>query len=69
MPPPKKSWGCKRCCYIWFKTQPGLQVIGCAHCRKISQRIVNPVGGEELLARQVERSHAGHQKICGRPIR
>jgi hypothetical protein len=70
VPPFKKQWGCKfRCCLIWFPVREGLLVIGCAHCPKIAQKIQNVAGEQDVLDRLVAGSHAGHKKICGRPIR
>ena len=69
MPPARRSYGCKRCCFVWFPVRTGLLVIGCAHCSKVASKVPVPVGDQDLLDRQVAGSHAGHKKLCGRPIR
>ncbi len=66
--PIKKTWGCKQHCNVWWY-RDGVMFIGCGHCPSVSTKIVHPVGTDELLTLQAERSRAGHQVICGRPIR
>lgn len=70
MPPFKRRpAGCQRCHIVWFPVRDGVLFMGCAHCSKVTSKIFNPVGGDELLALQVQRSQAGHRTFCDRPIR
>ena len=68
MPPPRRSFGCQKHCYIWWY-RDNVLMIGCGHCATMYRKVVAPAGTPELLETLAQRSREGHQHACGRPIR